>query len=701
MHPGAPLPLARVLAAGPIGRHRLPGSTIGPYVVEAELGRGAFGLVVRARPRAGGPPVAVKVLSAGADASANQRRRFEREGVLGEAIVHPNVVPVLDAGEEEGLLWIALELVEGRTLREVLEEAPPPDEVVRLLRAVADGVAAAHARGVIHRDLKPDNVLVRARDGAPLLTDFGLARDLEARSSLTKTGALVGTPAYMAPEQIKGKPASMATDVFALGAMLYEGLAGKAPFSSHLPLRYAELLGKPPPPPSSVRPGAPPALDGVVMRALAVRPEDRPPDAGAFRDALDAALRPGAAPTGRGARAPLVAALGLLVGAVAGALLVAARLRDAPPPADVPVDAAAIEPPPPPPTVDDLWARARALDGAARRDALRAVLEAAPGHAGALKLWDAVRAWERVVLPEPGPGPRDGAARLVWDPGREALLLFGGWSPPRIFDDLWAWDGARWTPLTTAADQRPPPRHGHALAWDAARGRLVLHGGLFDGGHRVTPETWEWDGARWERQGLIAGPEARCWQGLEWDPSARAVTLIGGRVLGPPDRRYMPQDDLWTWTGETWRAHQPARPRPGPRWAAGVASDPDRRRVLVFGGNSAAALAGDLWAWSDGEWRELPRGPESPEARECAGFVVDSRGRAVLFGGIARGTYLGDTWLLDLATNRWTPVDPPAAPPPRGWHAMGHDPVRRCVVVYGGHTAEGRVGDLWVLPDLP
>ncbi|MCW8140947.1 MAG: serine/threonine protein kinase [Planctomycetota bacterium] len=241
MHPGPPLTLARALAAGPLGRHRIPGSTIGPFMVEAELGRGAFGLVVRARPRAGGPPVAVKALSAGAEASASQRRRFEREGVLGEAIVHPNVVPVLDAGEEEGLLWIALELVEGGTLRDVLATAPPPDEVVRLLRGVADGLAAAHARGVIHRDLKPENVLVRARDGQPLLTDFGLARDLEARSSLTRTGALVGTPAYMAPEQIKGKPASMATDVFALGAMLYEGLAGKPPFSGHLAVRYAEI----------------------------------------------------------------------------------------------------------------------------------------------------------------------------------------------------------------------------------------------------------------------------------------------------------------------------------------------------------------------------------------------------------------------------------------------------------------------------
>ncbi len=702
----ADLTLARVLAMGPVGAHRIPGSTLGPYVIEAELGRGAFGIVARARPRAGGAPVAIKALLAGADATVSQRRRFEREALLGEAIAHDHVVKVVDAGEEQGLLWIAMELVEGRTLKQVFDEGRPAvAEAVRLVREVAAGLAAAHARGVVHRDLKPENVLVRASDGRALLTDFGLARELDLRSSLTRTGALLGTPAYMAPEQIKGKPATMATDVFALGAILYQGLAGRSPFSGQLAVRYAEILGKPPAPPSQEAPGVSPALDAVVLRALAAKPEERFADAGAFLAALDAAVGDdGSAAHGGGRRvlvlvAAIVGALALaLVGAVVARLTAGPATRPAPAPATSP---ARVEPRRPP-TVDELWARAKApeLEAGARREALAALLRARPDHAEALALWDGLRGWERLTPPASPPG-RDAAGRLVWDPARRVLLLFGGWAgePARLFDDLWAWDGERWTELAVGAD-RPPPRHGHALAWDEARGQLMLHGGLRDGAHRVTEDAWSWDGATWTRIGMIAGPEARCWSALEWDPERRTVVSICGRVLGPPDRRFVAQDDTWEWNGDTWVALLP-RERPPARWAMASVVDGPRRRLVIFGGRSEDGLLDDLWAFKDGAWAPLEPSGTRPSPRQAAAFVLDGRGRAVLHGGAGPEGFLDDTWLLDLKTERWTRLAPPTSPGPRAWHAAGYDPVRRCVVLFGGQTSAGRIDDLWVLRDAP
>jgi serine/threonine-protein kinase len=711
-----PISLARVLAGGPIAMHRLPGSTIGPYVVEAELGRGAFGVVVRARPQAGGDPVAIKVLIAGADATASQKKRFAREAVLSEAIVHPNVVRVLDGGEEGHVLWLAMELVLGRTLKKVFEEGPPVAEVTRLVLGVAAGLGAAHARAVVHRDLKPENVLVRATDGAALLTDFGLARHIDSGSSLTKTGGLLGTPAYMAPEQIKGKPATPATDVFALGAMLYEGLARKAPFASHLPLRYAEILAKPPPPPSTLRPDVSPALDEVALRALAARPEDRYPDARAFHDALAMACAPDTRTAsavrsgGRGRRRArtllLAAGAALALGAVGLAVLVASRSGD-PPAVTTPSPPTATTGPDAPPAAEALWASAidPARTLAERRGHLRELLALRPGDAKALALWDQVRTWERVTPPA-SPRGRDGAARLVWDPRRAALLLFGGWDGAELFNDLWAWDGAAWTALATEPDAtRPRARHGHSMAWDQGRGRLLLHGGLInDTGMDITPETWTWDGQVWAPVPLFAGPEGRCWHGLEWEPDRDVVVLHCGRVYGPADRRYLPQDDLWEFDGVGWEARVMEGERPTPRYAFGSVWDQARRRLVVFGGWSEGGMLGDLWSWtSGGGWRQLQPKAEGggPAPRHAPGMVMDGRGRAVLFGGWGDAMF-DDTWLLDPATETWTRASPAGTPGARAWHAMGYDPVRRCVVVFGGQTPDhARQGDLWILPDLP
>ncbi|MBX3469599.1 MAG: serine/threonine protein kinase [Planctomycetes bacterium] len=283
--------LAAALRAGPLGVRRIPGSTLGPYEVVSEIGRGGFGVVLRARRRdQPDVDVALKVLLDGAQATAARERRFEREAELSRALRHPGIVPVRDAGRLDGVAFIAFEFVEGTTLSSIFEDAPLARRL-DLLTKVARAVGYAHARGVVHRDLKPANVLVRASDGRPLVADFGLARDTALDSSLTRTGAMLGTPAYMAPEQVAAKPPSPATDVFALGVMLFEALTGDLPFrAENVAMRYAAILTGRHDAPSRRAPGAPPALDAVVRRAIAARPEDRYPDAGALADAIDAAL---------------------------------------------------------------------------------------------------------------------------------------------------------------------------------------------------------------------------------------------------------------------------------------------------------------------------------------------------------------------------------------------------------------------------
>src|SRR5690348_11001223 len=194
------------------------------YTILGELGRGGMGVVYRARQASLNRMVALKVLLAGAHAGERDLARFRAEAEAAAAVQHPNVVSVYAVGRHAGLPFIAQELVPGRSLAARLEEGPlDPVETARLVEAIARGVQAAHDRGVVHRDLKPANVLFTA-DGEPKVADFGLAK--VGDTGLTASGAVMGTPAYMAPEQARGdtRHVGPATDVWALGAVLYECL---------------------------------------------------------------------------------------------------------------------------------------------------------------------------------------------------------------------------------------------------------------------------------------------------------------------------------------------------------------------------------------------------------------------------------------------------------------------------------------------
>ncbi|MCO5166387.1 MAG: serine/threonine protein kinase [Planctomycetes bacterium] len=304
-----------------------PRLTIGPYTLTGSLGRGAFAHVHAAVGPAG-ERVALKVLQVTSD--PRRRQRFEREVGLLRRLRHPGVVGLLDAGDVEGRPWLALPLVAAGSLDERLaREGPLPwAAVVDLGLQLVEALAAVHAAGALHRDLKPANVLCGG-DGRYLLTDFGLVKDAEVAeaSRLSMTGMVLGTPGFLAPEQARGAETTPATDVYGLGATLYAALTGEPPITGE---GFVEVVvataQRAPAPPSSLRPGVPPGLEGLVLACLAKRPEERP-----TLDALRAALerqrrgRPERRRRRRG-RGPLLAALGLVLAAgVAGALVAAAR----------------------------------------------------------------------------------------------------------------------------------------------------------------------------------------------------------------------------------------------------------------------------------------------------------------------------------------------------------------------------------------
>ena len=283
---------------------------IGPYRIERELGRGAYGAVFLATRDGLAREVALKVLLPGADATA--QARFQQEARLASQLEHPNVVRCSDLGRDSqrGLLYLALDYVTGGNLKDRLREGPlEPAEAGRIMIEVCRGLAHAHERNVLHRDLKPENVLLDAA-GRAQVTDFGLARDLSA-GRLTAEGTIVGTPNYFPPETLSGGAADARGDVYAVGLLLYECLSGRRAFPGNDFMEVTSLIrtGRYAP---LKRQAAPLALVAVCERALALDPARRYADAGELGAALEAALAPSAPPASTGPR-PLVVALGLLV----------------------------------------------------------------------------------------------------------------------------------------------------------------------------------------------------------------------------------------------------------------------------------------------------------------------------------------------------------------------------------------------------
>ncbi|GAA2992679.1 serine/threonine-protein kinase [Streptomyces fulvorobeus] len=306
----------------------LLGTEIAGYRLESEIGRGGMAVVYRARDLRLDRTVALKLLAPGLARNDTFRQRFTYESRVAAAIDHPHIVPVFEAGETDGVLYIAMRFVAGQDLRVLIDRRGPLPHTtaIRIAGQVASALDAAHDHDLVHRDVKPGNILVAAGTDSDhpehvYLTDFGLTKKSLSLTGFTTVGQFVGTLDYVAPEQISGRPVDGRCDVYSLACVVHETLTGAPPFrrDDDMALLWAHQYDAPPPL-SAERPGLPAELDGVLAKALAKSPQDR--YASCLR--FVAALRAAAAGTGPDTHRPTRVGAG-------------------------PVSPAAVEPPPPPP----------------------------------------------------------------------------------------------------------------------------------------------------------------------------------------------------------------------------------------------------------------------------------------------------------------------------------------------------------------
>jgi serine/threonine-protein kinase len=272
-------------------RELAPGTDFGEWRIERLLGRGGMGVVYQATDRRLGRPVAIKLIADDRASDPAFRERFEREAKLTASIDHPNVIPVYSAGEIDGQLYLATRFVDGTDLHDLLRRDGPlvPERAADVVEQVGEALDAAHAAGLVHRDVKPANVLLSGRHA--YLSDFGLSRSVEAVAALTDTDERLGTVDFMSPEQLRGRRIDARSDVYALGCLLFTALTGSPPF--HRPTAAATITAhlESPPPRASDRAGIPDEFDEVIERALAKEPEDRFHSAGDLGRAAVAAAQ--------------------------------------------------------------------------------------------------------------------------------------------------------------------------------------------------------------------------------------------------------------------------------------------------------------------------------------------------------------------------------------------------------------------------
>lgn len=275
------------------------GKSISHYTIIEKIGEGGMGIVYKAEDTRLHRLVALKFLPHSSLPDQAGRERLFHEARAAAALRHPGICTVYDIEEVDGRIFIAMDYLEGRTLKDIIAGGPLPiDEAVRITAQIADALETAHQKGVIHRDIKPENVMVTS-GGQAVLMDFGLAKSWAATAK-TKTGTILGTAGYMSPEQAQGSDVDHRTDIWSLGALLYELIGGKAPFQSDLPQALVYLIiSQEPVPLTTMRPGIPAGLERIVNKLLAKMPEHRYQSAAELAADLEDIQSPAAAPAGR------------------------------------------------------------------------------------------------------------------------------------------------------------------------------------------------------------------------------------------------------------------------------------------------------------------------------------------------------------------------------------------------------------------
>lgn len=267
--------------------NNLVGQKFGPYEVTAKIGEGGMAVVYKGYQQSLNRYVAIKVLRAELAQDKEFVERFRREALSVADLSHPNILHVYDAGFSDGVYYIVMAFVDGGSLKEMIMRGPlDMDYAISVVAQVADALHHAHQHGLVHRDVKPNNILM-TRDGRPLLTDFGIAKAVHESTGLTRTGTSIGTPEYMAPEQIQGQKVDARTDIYALGIVLYESLTGWTPFTTTTPVATLyKQVNEPPPPLRQANINIPVWLEDVALKALEKSPQDRFQQASDFAEAL-------------------------------------------------------------------------------------------------------------------------------------------------------------------------------------------------------------------------------------------------------------------------------------------------------------------------------------------------------------------------------------------------------------------------------
>jgi len=604
------------------------GSEFAGYRIEEVAARGGMGVVYRATQLRLKRAVALKLVTPALARDASFRERFRREWMIAASIDHPNVIPVYEAGEQDGALFIAMRWVEGTNLREEIDRGPlEPAHAARLVSQVASALDAAHERDLIHRDVKPANILITGHDHV-YLTDFGLTKHASSISGLTRTGQWVGTVEYTAPEQIEGAPVSLLTDVYSLGCVLFEALTGQSPFKrdNDLATLWAHVY-TPPPSVLEVSPEVSARFGGIVKRAMAKDPSERYASAGEFgravsaaalapaleadapaREKIDATARPSddlaARPSRdqpvsprREPRIPWLSGRRLVFALVGLLLLVAAVAAIVIiPGSEQPKTERATLTPSPPLRATATWRRLAPMP-TARQNMAGTVLDGTIWVVGGLAAGSTpsrrIEGYDPVINDwKAGP---DLPIRLHHEmvvTYKGELVVIGGWIPKgsdpsaEVSGRVFALRGGNWVKLPSLG--RPRAAGAAAVVGD----QIVVVGGQAN--DRLVDTTEVFDGKRWSGGKSIPTPREH----LAAASDGHFVYAVGGRALSPDKNsraleRYDPANNRWQRLPDmpTARGGLGAAIVDGHLFALGGEGPTD-----VFGKVESYSLAGRKWS---------------------------------------------------------------------------------------------------------